>query len=127
LEVSLEFYEKVAEKDLRSHLELTDVVAPKWLKDFEKFWLMNEEVGFNYSFTGDQNTRRLESREKRKLMVKDSIAEFWKNADCLLDEVISRNSILKLLIQIRETLEDASVSAQAINERKPMQVIASMG
>ena len=121
----MEFCEKVAEKDLTSHLELTDAVAPKWLKDFEEFWLMSEEVGFNYSLTGDQNMRIIESREKRTSMVKDPIAEFWKNADCLLDEVTFRHSISKLLTQIRETLEDASVSAQAIDERKPMGEIAS--
>ncbi len=68
--------------------------------------------------------RALESRRKRNYMVKDPIAEFWKNADCLLDEVTFRHSIAKLLAAFRETLEDDTATAEAIDGQKPMKEIA---
>ncbi len=57
-------------------------------------------------------------------MVKDPVAEFWKNADCLLDEVTFRHSIAKLIASFRETLEDDTATAQAIDGQKPMKEIA---
>lgn len=57
-------------------------------------------------------------------MVKDPITEFWKNADCLLDEVTFRHSIARLLAAFRETLEDDTATAQAIDGQKPMKEIA---
>ncbi len=51
----MEFFEKVAEKDTKRYLELTNTTVPEWVKDFEKFWLMSEEVGLNYSLTEAQN------------------------------------------------------------------------
>ena len=68
--------------------------------------------------------RALESRRKRSYMVKDPVAEFWKNADCLLDEVTFRHSIAKLIASFRETLEDDTATAQAIDGQKPMKEIA---
>jgi|SaaInlStandDraft_6_1057023.scaffolds.fasta_scaffold691782_1 hypothetical protein len=69
-------------------------------------------------------TRALELRRKTNYMVKDPIAEFWKNADCLLDEVTFRHSIAKLLATFRETLEDDTATAEAIDGQKPMNEIA---
>ncbi|GEM_PF-772649 len=69
-------------------------------------------------------TRAVDSRKEGKFMVKDPIAEFWKNADCLLDEVTFRHSIAKLLTAFRETLEDDTATAEAIDNHKPMQDIA---
>ncbi len=51
----MEFSEQVAERENTSYLELTNATVPEWLKDFEKFWLMSEEVGLNYSHTEAQN------------------------------------------------------------------------
>jgi hypothetical protein len=51
----MEFFEQVAEKDNSSYLELANARGPEWLQDFEKFWLMSEEVGLSYSLTEVQN------------------------------------------------------------------------
>ncbi|GEM_PF-3434944 len=51
----MEFSEQVAEKESINYLEFTDSADPEWVKDFEKFWLMSEEVGLNYSLTEVQS------------------------------------------------------------------------
>jgi hypothetical protein len=51
----MEFSEQFAEKKNTDYLEFTDTAVPEWVKDFEKFWLMSEEVGLNYSLTEVQS------------------------------------------------------------------------
>jgi hypothetical protein len=51
----MEFFEQVAEKDNSNYLELKSGSVPEGLQDFEKFWLMSEEVGLSYSLTEVQN------------------------------------------------------------------------
>jgi hypothetical protein len=51
----MEFFEQVAEKDSSNYLELKSGSVPRWLQDFEKFWLMSEEIVQSYSLTEAQN------------------------------------------------------------------------
>ena len=63
----MEFFEQVAEKDNSNYLELKSGSVPGWLQDFEKFWLMSEEVGQSYSLTEAQNDQSLRIKKKEEL------------------------------------------------------------
>ncbi len=55
---------------------------------------------------------------------KTPIEEFWSNYECLLDENAFMASVDKLKKDIRKTLDDSTLTAQAIDNNEPVKKIS---
>ena len=63
---------------------------------------------------------------RRNGMTKDTIAGFWGNIECALDESPFRFIIEDLIAKVRKQLEDSSITAQAIDRNDSYNEIAAV-